>query len=420
MSISIGRDRQREIYLNGFSGNKSKIPFDSSELERLAKAKLSKNAFGYIATGAGTNHGIQNNLNAFDKYCIIPRMLRGNDAAPIIHSEILNTRLPFPFLFAPIGVLSLAHPHGDCELAKASRFTGVPMIHSNQASCSMEECRTVLGNTDSWFQLYFSKSKDLVESLVNRAAASGNKAIVLTLDTTILGWRNMDLQNGYLPFLRGLGIAQYTSDPVFKGLMKNAPAASPDKKLPGLFDLITLMKSYPDSFINNLKTQNPVKAVRTFLDVFSRPELSWDDVQWLKSITRLPVLLKGILHPDDARRALDYGIDGIIISNHGGRQIDRVTSTLDALIEIKKGVPENYPLLMDGGIRKGADVFIALALGAKAICLGRSYAYALAIGGHAAVTEYVQNMASELQIMMSLTGCKSLEEIPGHVVRKSP
>ena len=283
----------------------------------------------------------------------------------------------------------------------------------------MEVCRDALGNTDSWFQLYFSKSKELVESLVFRAAESGNKAIVLTLDTTSLGWRNMDLENGYLPFLRGLGIAQYTSDPVFQKLMRNAPLTNANKKFPGLIDLITLFKSYPDSFFNNLKTKNPVKAVRTFLDVFSRPELNWNDVIWLRSITKLPILLKGILHPDDASKALDFGIDGIIVSNHGGRQVDHVISTLDSLVEIKKVVPENYPLLMDSGIRKAADVFIALALGAKAVCLGRPYAYALSIGGKDAVVEYVQNMASELKITMSLLGCKRLEEIPGHVMNKS-
>ncbi len=418
MSIPIGRDRQREVYLNGFAGLKSKIPFNANELEQLAKSKLSKNAFGYIATGAGSNQGIQNNLDAFAKYAIIPRMLNGN-AEPDMSSTILNTKLPYPFLFAPIGVLGLAHPKGDLELAKSSKLSSVPMIHSNQASYSMEVCRDALGNTDSWFQLYFSKSKELVESLVFRAAESGNKAIVLTLDTTSLGWRNMDLENGYLPFLRGLGIAQYTSDPVFQKLMRNAPLTNANKKFPGLIDLITLFKSYPDSFFNNLKTKNPVKAVRTFLDVFSRPELNWNDVIWLRSITKLPILLKGILHPDDASKALDFGIDGIIVSNHGGRQVDHVISTLDSLVEIKKVVPENYPLLMDSGIRKAADVFIALALGAKAVCLGRPYAYALSIGGKDAVVEYVQNMASELKITMSLLGCKRLEEIPGHVMNKS-
>lgn len=413
MSFLIGKSRQREIYLNGFSGLKSKISFNSAELEHLAKDKLSKNAFGYISTGAGSNKGIRNNLDAFSKYAIIPRMLNGTDE-PKLASTILNTNLPFPFLFAPIGVLGLAHPKGDLELAMASKMISVPMIQSSQASFSMEDCAEVLKDTDRWFQLYFGKSKELVESMVSRAAESGSKAIVLTLDTTILGWRNIDLENGFLPFVYGLGIAQYTSDPVFKNLMKKISLKSDGETahyFPGIANLITLFTSYPDTFLNNLITKNPIRAVRTFSDLFSKPELNWDDVKWLKSITKLPILLKGILHPEDARKSLDLGIDGIIISNHGGRQVDHVISTLDALAQIKKVVPENYPLLMDSGIRKGVDIFIALALGAKAVCLGRPYVYALALSGKEGVAEYVQNMASELQITMSLVGCKSLTEI---------
>jgi lactate 2-monooxygenase len=416
MGISIGRSRQGEIYLNGFSGIKSKIPFNADEIERRAKLKLSRKAFGYISTGAGSHQGVRNNIEAFDRFTIIPRMLQGNETIDL-SSRILNTNLPFPFLFAPVGVLGLAHPRGDIELAHASRQTGIPMIQSNQASCNMESCANVLANTDHWFQLYFSKSRALVESFVQRAADSGNKAIVLTLDTTILGWRTIDLENGYLPFLYGKGIAQYTSDPIFRELMKDAETKSTSSKVPGILEIIELFKSYPDSFLNNLRTKNPIKAVRTFVDIYSKPDLSWDDIKWLKSITKLPVLLKGILHPEDAKKALDFGIDGIIVSNHGGRQIDNVVSTLDALASIKSVLPETYPLLIDGGIRKGVDIFIALALGAKAVCLGRLYVYALALAGKEGVTELIQNLASELQIMMSLAGCKSVSEINGDYIK---
>lgn len=418
MGIPIGRSRQREIYLNGFSGIKSKIPFDSDELEKQARLKLCKKAFGYIYTGAGSNQGVRNNIQAFNQYSILPRMLQGSESTDL-SSVILDTKLPYPFLFAPVGVLELAHAKGDVELARASKITGVPMIQSNQASCSMETCADVLDGTDHWFQLYFSKSRALVESFVQRALESGNKAIVLTLDTTILGWRNIDLANGYLPFLYGKGIAQYTSDPIFKKLMKDAETKSTSNKTPGILDLIELFKSYPDSFVNNLKSKNPVKAVRTFVDIYSKPDLSWDDIKWLKSISKLPVVLKGILHPEDAKKALDHGIDGIIVSNHGGRQVDNVHSSLEALVEIKRVLPDTYPLLLDGGIRKASDVFIALALGAKAVCLGRLYVYALALGGKEGVTELIQNLASELQTMMSLAGCKSVSEINADYIKSN-
>lgn len=163
--------------------------------------------------------------------------------------------------------------------------------------------------------------------------------------------------------------------------------------------------------MNNLKTGNSVKAIRCFFDLYSNPDLSWDDITWLRTITKLPIVLKGILHEEDARKALDSGIDGIIVSNHGGRQIDQVFSSLDALRQIKKILPSSYPLLFDSGIRSGTDIFIALALGAKAIGIGRPYVYALALKGHVGVETLVQNLASELMITMSLCGCKSIETI---------
>lgn len=412
MAITLGRGRQKEIYLNGFLGRKIRLPFDFNELEKQAENKLGKKAFGYIAAGAGSSRGIQNNLDAFCDYTILPRMLNGSDH-PELGLSIFNTQLPFPLLFAPVGVLGLAHPKGDLEMTEASKLTGMPMIQSNQASFSMEACAEVLHNTDHWFQLYFGKSRDLVESMVHRAKLTGNKAIVLTLDTTILGWRNKDLANGFLPFMYGLGIAQYTADPVFKQLMEKCDLTTGEQlnARPGIQDAITLFSSYPDSLINNFKTRNPVKAVKTFLDLFSKTDLSWDDVRWLREQTKLPLLLKGILHPEDARKAIDYGIDGIIVSNHGGRQVDHVHSTLDSIVEIKKVIPEEFPLILDSGIRKAADIFIAMALGAKAVCVGRPYVYALALGGRDAVVEYIQNLVSELQITMSLVGCKSLSEI---------
>nr|MBP6522854.1 alpha-hydroxy-acid oxidizing protein [Saprospiraceae bacterium] len=333
---------------------------------------------------------------------------------PDLSIDLFGTKSVAPVLFAPIGVLSLAHPNGDLELAEASAASGVPMIFSNQASHSMEACASRLSGNNYWFQLYFSKSNELVESFVSRAENCGCKAIVLTLDTTTLGWRQRDLNNAYLPFIKGLGIAQYTSDPVFKRLMQNADL-TPNTKTPfNLSKLLLahqLMRNYPEPYFTNWKTKNPIKAVKTFIDLYSRPNLNWEDIKWLRSITKLPILLKGILHPSDAMRTIDTGIDGIIISNHGGRQIDQVISSLDALKEIKKTVPANYPLLLDSGVRTGTDIFTALALGAKGILLGRPYVYALALQGKHGVLEYCRNLLAEFEITMSLAGSKSLQEL---------
>ncbi len=410
--LSIGRNRQAEIYLNGFQGKKSSIPFLASELEAAARNTLNTQAFGYLSGGAGAQQGVSNNLQAFDKYKLQTKMLQCKED-PVLDSTLLTTYLPFPFLFAPIGVLGLAHPEGDVELAKASKKTKVPMIQSSQASFSMEDCAKELENTDRWFQLYFSKSRELVESFIHRAENTACKAIVLTLDTTSLGWRSIDLNNGYLPFLNGLGIAQYTSDPVFLQLIKetNIKQSNLTYNFKTLHNLWILFNSFPDTFLNNLRTKNPLRSVQTFLNLFSRTELSWEDVKWLRDKTNRPLLLKGVLHEDDARKALDYGIDGLIVSNHGGRQMDRVVSSLDSLYKIKKVLPETYPILMDGGIRCGTDIFIALALGADAVCIGRPYAYSLAVAGRRGVIEYVQNLASELKITMSLCGCNSLSDI---------
>lgn len=421
MSAFLPSDRQRDIYIRGSRGIKPELPVDFRTLEEKAKKKLSRDAFGYIACGAGQEDGIRNNLKAFSSYSLIPSMASGLSSVDT-GIELLGKSLPFPVLFAPIGVLSLAHPRGDLELASASDETRVPMIFSNQASYPMEETAKEIHSGPYWFQLYFSKSKDLVDSLVHRAESCGCSALVLTLDTTTLGWRVQDLNAGYLPFIRGLGIAQYTSDPVFRDLMADIDLSNQDsggfsiKKLMLAHDL---MKNYPGAYWNNWRTKDPIRAVRKFIEIYSRPELSWEDVCWLKSRTRLPLILKGILRPDDALRGLDAGADAIVVSNHGGRQVDRVISSLDALPVIRKQLPTDFPLLLDSGIRTGSDIFTALALGANAVLVGRPYVYAMALKGKAGVVEWMGNLLAELEITMKLTGCCKISEIhPGLVIRK--
>ena len=337
-------------------------------------------AFAYVKAGAGTEDTVRENRAAFARQRIVPRMLRGVEQ-PDASVELFGRRLDSPFLLAPVGVLELAHREADVAVARAARETGVPMIFSNQASRPMEECAEALGDSPRWFQLYWSTSDELVESLVGRAEACGCEAIVLTLDTTIVGWRPRDLEPAFLPFLRGQGIAQYTSDPVFRRLMAEGSASAGTPTPPPTPQALrTLRRSsrapIPARSWRNLASGRGRAAVQRFTEIFSRPSLSWDDLPFLRERTKLPLLLKGILHPDDARRALDAGVDGIVVSNHGGRQVDGAISTLDALPGVvAAAVDGRVPVLLDSGVRSGADAFKALALGASAVLIGRAYVY---------------------------------------------
>ena len=406
-------ERQKETYIAGMSGQSALIPFDFQKLEAKAKAILSKEAFAYIAGGAGTESTIRQNRSAFSKWKIVPRMLR--DVSERDTSiDLFGDQLPFPLLLSPVGVLELVHKQSDLAVAKAASKTGVPMILSNQASCPMEQCAALMGSSPRWFQLYWSKSNDLVASFVQRAEASGCSAITVTLDTTLLGWRVQDLDLAYLPFLRGKGIAQYISDPVFNKLLDQPDDTEPlNRKVTfdTIFNVIELMRNYPGGFFKNLKSNRPLKAVRKFISIYSRPSLTWEDLSFLREQTKLPIVLKGILHPDDARMAVDHGMDGIIVSNHGGRQVDGAISTIEALPNIIKVVDGKIPVLIDSGVRSGADMFKAIALGAKAVCIGRPFTYALALAGEQGVTEILRNFYSDFELTMGLAGCKSVKEI---------
>jgi lactate 2-monooxygenase len=410
----IGRERQTAIYLGGVSGRRPRVPPDPDRLEAAACRAMSAEAFAYIAAGAGTEATVRENRAAFERRRIVPRMLRGA-ARPDASVELFGRRLPSPFLLAPVGVLELAHRESDLAVARAARAAGVPMVFSNQASRPMEECAEALGDSPRWFQLYWSTSDELVESLVARAEACGCEAIVLTLDTTIVGWRPRDLEPAFLPFLRGQGIAQYTSDPVFRRLMaegsQNGGSPQPQPTPQALRTLVQLTRAYPGPFWKNLSSGRARAAVQRFTEIFSRPQLTWDDLPFLRERTQLPLLLKGILHPDDARRALDAGVDGIVVSNHGGRQVDGAIATLDALPGVVAAVGDRVPVLLDSGVRGGADAFKALALGARAVLIGRQYVYGLAVAGEAGVREVLANLRAELDLTMALAGCPSLAEL---------
>src|SRR5262249_48873653 len=279
----------------------------------------------------------------------------------------------------------------------------------------MEDCAAVMGDAPRWFQLYWSQSNELVASFVRRAEACGCGAIVVTLDTTMLGWRPRDLDLGYLPFLLGKGMAQYTSDPVFRALLDSAEpsseAGSTRVTLAAVRALVQLNRAYPGSFWSNLSSGAPRRAVRLFLDIYSRPSLTWADLAFLRDQTSLPILLKGILHPDDARSALEHGVDGIIVSNHGGRQVDGAIASVDALASVVEAVGDRLPVLLDSGIRGGADAFKAIALGARAVLIGRPYAFGLAVAGEAGVGEVIANFVADFDLTMGLAGCTSIAEI---------
>jgi lactate 2-monooxygenase len=320
-------------------------------------------------------------------------------------------------LLAPIGALDLICPSADRLVARACRDTGIPFIFSNQAGTPMEICAGEMGDTPRWFQLYWSKSDDLVLSFVRRAEACGCRAIVLTVDTTLLGWRTRDLALAYLPFLRGIGIAQYTSDPVFRDLLhqkKLTPAAGAPRPAitpTTIANLLRQKSHYPGGLWKNLFSKEPLEAVRLFTNIYSNPALSWDKVVWLRQQTQLPILIKGILCAEDATQAAACGANGIIISNHGGRQVDGAISTLDALSAVRQALPRPFPVILDSGIRSGSDMLKALALGADAVLLGRPYAYGLGIKRQEGVKEVIMNLLNDFELTARLAGCRNLGEI---------
>ncbi|HET8605757.1 MAG TPA: alpha-hydroxy-acid oxidizing protein, partial [Gaiellaceae bacterium] len=331
-------------------------PLTPEGWEQRARESIPEGNFGYIAGGAGSESTMRANLDAFERYRLRPRMLRGN-ARRELAVEILGTRSELPFLLGPVGVLSIAHPDAEPACARAAAANGVPFVLSSAAEATIEQVAEAMGDAPRWFQLYWINDREVAASWLRRAEAAGYSAIVLTLDTAILGWRPRDLALAYLPFIRGEGCGQYFSDPVFCARLDRSPA------------------------------DDPLAAAATMLSMFPNLGLTWDDLAWLREQTSLPLLVKGILTAEDARLAVEHGVDGIVVSNHGGRQVDGAVASLDALVEVRAEVGDGFPLLVDGGIRRGADVVKALALGADAALVGRPYAYGLAAGGQEGVEE---------------------------------
>jgi len=414
MSVGIGRERQFEVYVGGARGSYPTVPVSFHRLERAAQKAMSPEGYAYVAGGAGSEETMRENRAAFERWRIVPRILRDvstRDTAV----EVVGTRLTSPFVLCPIGVLEMAHRGADVAVARAAAAEGIPFVLSNQASRPMEETARAMGDAPRWFQLYWSTSNELVASFVSRAERSGCSAIVLTLDTTMLGWRIRDLDLAYLPFLRGKGIAQYTSDPVFvEALQDTLRQEAPHGgriTLAAVGTLLGQAGAYPGSRLANVRSGLARAAVRRFVETYSRPSLSWDDLAFLRERTRLPILLKGILHPADAATAIEHGMDGVIVSNHGGRQVDGALATMDALPSIVEAVAGRVPILLDSGVRSGADVFRALALGASAVGLGRPYVWGLAVGGEDGVRDVIRNLRADFDLTMGLSGVASTRDI---------
>lgn len=403
-----GRARQTDIYVRGLGGRLPAVPVAPDALEAAARHVMSRAAFAYVAGGAGMEATMAANRAAFARLAIRPHMLRDGSARDL-SVTLFGRTCRTPLWLAPVGVLEMAHREAERAVARAARAAGIGMVLSNQASVPMEEVGGVLGDVPRWFQLYWSADDDVTRSLVARAERSGCSAVVLTLDTTTLGWRPRDLDIGSLPFLRGQGLAQYLTDPAFLAKLP-ARAPTPAVKPQGLGLIGALLDLSRAARRFGLSLAQTRAAVARFVATYSRPDLVWSDVSRLKEMTRLPVILKGVQHPDDAREARARGVDGLICSNHGGRQIDGAIGSLDALPAIVAAAGD-MPVLFDSGIRSGADIFKALALGAAGVLIGRPYVYGLAAGGEAGVAAVIANMIAELDVTMALTGARSVADI---------
>jgi len=366
-------DYYREIYARGLGGEAPSIPVPIAELEQRAAAAMDERAVNYVFAGAGSESTIDANREAFQRRQIVPRMLR-DVAERDLSTTLLGMTMPAPLLLAPIGVQKVVHEEGELATARAAASVGLPMIASTASHFTLEQIAEAGGEAPRWFQLYWASDRALVKSFVGRAEAAGYGAIVLTVDTFLPGWKPRDLQQAWLPFLEGSGNANYLQDPVFRAGLEKAPE------------------------------EDLGAATGHYLGVLSNPSLNWDDLEWLRGITTLPIVLKGIQHVEDAREAVKRGIDGIVVSNHGGRQVDGAIGSLDALPPIAEATGNDLTILFDSGVRSGSDVIKALALGADAVCLGRPYVWGLALEGQAGVETVLKMILAELDLTLALCG----------------
>jgi lactate 2-monooxygenase len=381
-------DYQNEIYLKGLHGLKPKLPVDFRSIEAKAAEALSAGVLSYVQGGCGDEHTQNLNAAAFKRWGLVPRMMV-DTAQRDLSIDLFGLKLPSPLMMAPIGVIGLCAPdgHGDIATARAAARTGAPMIASTLSNDPMEVVAKELSNTPGFFQLYAPKDAELAESFVRRAEAAGFKAIVVTLDTWVTGWRPRDLNDANFPQLRGHCLANYFSDPVFRAKLKRPPE------------------------------EDGASAVMQWVSTFGKV-LTWADMPWLRSLTKLPLILKGICHPDDARRAIDGGADAIYCSNHGGRQANGGLAAIDMLPDVVKAAG-TIPVIFDSGIRSGTDVIKAIALGATAVGVGRPYAYGLALDGVDGIVHVLRSLLAEADLLMAVDGYRRLADLGPEALRRS-
>ncbi|HSI16350.1 MAG TPA: alpha-hydroxy-acid oxidizing protein [Sphingomonas sp.] len=373
-------DLQNEIYGAGLRGLVPKVPVDFATLEKRATAAMPPHILSYLQGGCGDEFTQDHNAAAFRHWGMTPRMMVDCTKRDL-SIELFGLTLPSPLFMAPVGINGICTQdgHGDLAAARASVMTGVPVMASTLSNDPMEKVAETLGDQPGFFQLYTPKNKELAESLVSRAESAGFKAIVVTLDTWVTGWRPRDLNAANFPQLRGAVLMNYFSDPVFRSLLAKPPE------------------------------EDPATAIGTWAATFGKV-LTWADMKWLKSMTRLPIVLKGICHPDDARRAVDEGADGIYCSNHGGRQANGGIAAIDMLPGVV-AASGSTPVLFDSGIRSGSDVVKALALGATAVGVGRPYAYGLALDGAEGAAHVLKCLLAEADLLMAVNGYPTIADV---------
>ncbi|QSW99603.1 lactate 2-monooxygenase [Haloterrigena alkaliphila] len=390
-----GPNRQQEVYMRGMLEDElPEFPVSYEDLVERAREELDAEAFAYVAGGAGSESTVEANDRAFEKWQIVPRMMRDVSSRDL-SVELFGNEYPAPVLLAPIGVQEILHDEAELAVARAASEFEVPMILSSVSSHTFEDVADELGDSPGWFQLYWSADRDVAASFLQRAEDAGYEAVVVTLDTPKMGWRERDIELGYLPFLETQGLQNYFADPAFRDRLEADPEDDPEA------------------------------AILSWKQCFGDASLTWDDLEWLREQTDLPILLKGVLHPDDAREAVDRGVDGLIVSNHGGRQVDGAIPALDALPDVVDAVDDAtdadaaFPVLFDSGIRRGSDVFRAVALGADAVLLGRPYALGLGIGGEDGVRAVLANLLADVDLTVGLSGCASVDEVDRSKLRRA-
>jgi lactate 2-monooxygenase len=381
-------DLQNQIYFAGLSGVVPALPMSFTELERRAELAMPPGTWSYVAGGAGDEHTQRSNRTAFDHWGLVPRMLRASTDRDL-SVELFGIKFATPVFLAPIGVIGICPQsgHGDLAAARAAAATGVPMVASTLSEDPLEDVAADFGQTPGFFQLYCPTDPEVAASLVQRAEAAGYRAIVITLDTWVTGWRPRDLATSNFPQLRGRCLQNYFSDPVFRSRLSKPPE------------------------------EDAGTATLTWALMFGRP-LVWDDLAWLRSLTTLPIVLKGICHPEDARRAVDAGIDGIYVSTHGGRQANGGLAAIDCLADVAEAVPD-VPVLFDSGVRSGSDVVKALALGATAVGIGRPYAYGAALAGTEGIVHVLRTILAEADLLMAVDGYPSVADLGRAAIRRT-